>query len=483
MPRDTTLGSPAQRLLSRRTRTHPTCQPAAVGAIVKGHCNSLGSAVKETGKKNHPFHQAGYGPAYYLASRSFVLSTFHPRPSSALQRAKLGLFLGIVLSFGFHGTLGICSVKSCTNDTRCILSYDQRSCKCARGFYGDLCDKDAKIQVMCSQDYITIMVAEDFFQYYNVPLESIHLPNKSCRAQREVVDGVPYYIARISEAQYLPCGGMPLAKNITHISYSLSLLSAPQTLGNIIRDPVVKIAYTCVYPYVRTVSLPFPVIPFSSETIMHVEELDAKVQMMLYKDQTYAEAYTVAPTIELREKVYVEVKVTEPEDFFLLQVDECWATQDPQPHSTQGLVHTLLLNGCATDDTIAFMDQNAVLGQVGSNGESSTVRYSFDMFRFIAEPHDLYLHCTIRLCEPDDRKLCVPNCKSITKRETASARPSQGLLSYGPIKIDMPDKPHSSILSTVVLPVVSIWVMGFFLIALMTVAKAGKRRLSQMHQH
>ena len=52
-------------------------------------------------------------------------------------------------------------------------------------------------------------------------------------------------------------------KNITHIAYSLSLLSAPQVVGNIVRDPVIKIDYTCVYPYTRSVSLAFPVIPLA----------------------------------------------------------------------------------------------------------------------------------------------------------------------------------------------------------------------------
>lgn len=37
--------------------------------------------------------------------------------------------------------------------------------------------------------------------------------------------------------------------------------------------------------------------------VMHVDEMDATIQMMLYSDHTYTEAYAVSPTIELREKV------------------------------------------------------------------------------------------------------------------------------------------------------------------------------------
>uniref|UniRef100_A0A3B4VH35 Zona pellucida glycoprotein d n=1 Tax=Seriola dumerili TaxID=41447 RepID=A0A3B4VH35_SERDU len=393
---------------------------------------------------------------------------------------KMGLSVVLVLLFGLtrHSVDGICSVEHCTDSKRCVLSEDQRRCKCAMGYYSDQCDKNAHIKVMCGRDYIAIRAVEDFFKYHNVPLESLHLPNKSCRAQREVIDDVPFYISRISKDKYVTCGGKPLEKNFTHISYTLSLLSDPQVSGNIIRDPVIKMAYTCVYPYMRRVSLPFPVVPFSSEKVMRVDELDATIQMMLYTDHTYTKAFSSAPTIELRDKVYVEVTVTEPADFFLLRVNECWATPSPQPNTTEGSVHTLLLNGCVNDRTVSFI--NASTGQSGRNGESSTIRYSFDMFRFTAEPHNLYLHCTVQLCEPDDHKSCTPNCNSISKREAVRADPVQGLLSYGPIKIEMPERPLSSILMTVVLPVACVWTVGFFLIILITVAKAGSRRVAQM---
>ena len=39
-----------------------------------------------------------------------------------------------------------------------------------------------------------------------------------------------------------------------------------------------------------------------------------------------------------------QVKVTDPEDVFLLRLNECWVTQDLEPNST-GSIHTLLDNG------------------------------------------------------------------------------------------------------------------------------------------
>ncbi|XP_028306665.1 zona pellucida glycoprotein d [Gouania willdenowi] len=400
---------------------------------------------------------------------------------------KLSFVLLFVLALSCSWVHGVCDVKHCTDITKCVLSRDNRRCKCVNGFYGESCDKNADIKVMCSKDFIAIRVLEDFFIYHNIALESLHLPNTSCRAQREVIGGVPYYMSKISKDKYVTCGGQPPQKNLTHISYSLSLQSNPQVSGNIIRDPVIKLDFKCLYPYIRSVSLPFPVTPLSSETVMHVDELDATIQMSLYTDNTYTKVHTTTPSIELRDKVYVEVSVAEPADYFLLQINECWATQSPQPNSTEGSTHTLLQNGCAKDQTVSFISVAEKLS--GNNGESSTVHYSFDMFRFTAEPHDLYLHCIVQLCERDDQESCIPNCNSINKRAAERETPPQslpspqGLLSYGPIKIEIPDRPQSSLLVAVLVPVAVVWTLGFFLIILIAVAKAGSRRLAQREKY
>ncbi len=61
---------------------------------------------------------------------------------------------------------------------------------------------------------------------------------------------------------------------------------------------------------------------------------------------------------------------------------------------------------CRNDKTTSF--GNGTAHPAGRNGEGSTVRYSFDMFRFLYEPHSFYLHCTVHLCTPEDGKSCIP---------------------------------------------------------------------------
>ncbi|XP_061773033.1 zona pellucida glycoprotein d [Nerophis ophidion] len=394
-----------------------------------------------------------------------------------LNDNKLSVFLLLLLGFAHRQVTGVCDVDFCTDPEKCILSEDRNSCKCVEGFYDNHCNKDAHLKVLCTKDYMGLSATEAFFLYYNAPVEALHLPNRECKAHREVIGNIPYFVVKVSKDQYMDCGGKPLEKNFTHVIYTLSLQTEPRAAGNIIRDPVIKLEFICIFPLVRTVSLPFPVNPIISEAMVRVDELEAIIQMSLYTDQSYTQAFTSAPTIELGDKVFVEVTVTEPADFFLLRINDCWATQSHQANDSEGLDHSLLLNGCVNDNTVSFHNLSDEHSQHSdTNGQSSTLHYSFEMFRFTTEPHEFYLHCTVQLCDPDDRKSCTPNCKSIAKREAVRADPPQALISYGPIKTQIPGKPLSSVLTTVVLPVAGVWTVGFLLTLFIAVARAGSRR-------
>lgn len=58
------------------------------------------------------------------------------------------------------------------------------------------------------------------------------------------------------------------------------------------------------------------------------------------------------------------------------------------------------------DDTVVFEDD--ALSDSTLNGQGSTVRYSFSMFRFVAQPSVLYLHCRVNLCTNEDAEPCRP---------------------------------------------------------------------------
>ncbi|XP_060782742.1 zona pellucida glycoprotein d [Neoarius graeffei] len=381
------------------------------------------------------------------------------------------------------GCDGTCIPSKCTDQNTCLLSGDGQSCKCAVGYFGDQCDQAAVINVVCGKDSITISVIEDFFKYYNIGLGSVHLVNPECRARKEVIAGVAFFTVRTPKDKYEFCGGKPVLKNLTHVTYSLTMMSDQQVYANIVRDPAIKIEYKCVYPFIRTVSLPFPVLPMTSETVTRMDELDADVELSLYRDERYVDVYRGIPVVHFRDRVFVQVTVTRPRDFFNLRVDECWATQTSNPNDTSNLSHTLLLDGCADDETVLFITKsiayrNGTMAQGGQNGVSSTVRFSFEMFRFVTKPHELYLHCVVHLCTQVHGESCVPECKSIMKRAASLKEPLQGLVSYGPIRVDVPEQSELNMVFTLMLPIAAVWILALFLLILIYIAKAGNKRMA-----
>ena len=50
------------------------------------------------------------------------------------------------------------------------------------------------------------------------------------------------------------------------------------------------------------------------ETLVHIKEQEAKVEMLVYTDHTYTNPFQSTPVVHLRDKVYVEVRLKEQPD-------------------------------------------------------------------------------------------------------------------------------------------------------------------------
>lgn len=75
-------------------------------------------------------------------------------------------------------------------------------------------------------------------------------------------------------------------------------------------------------------------------------EFNSSVQlgltMSLYTDESYADSYSYAITLEREDSLFLQVALQTNNSFasdVLLQVDSCWATESPDPQdSIQGLL-------------------------------------------------------------------------------------------------------------------------------------------------
>uniref|UniRef100_A0A8C9RZV7 Zona pellucida glycoprotein d n=1 Tax=Scleropages formosus TaxID=113540 RepID=A0A8C9RZV7_SCLFO len=294
----------------------------------------------------------------------------------------------------------------------------------------------ATFNVMCGRDFITIVVIEDLFMYHSVKLEELHVGNGTCQVRRETVAGVSYMV-RTPKKKYICCSGKLLEKNLTHITYSQTLQSHPN--DSVLRHPAVTVEYKCAYLSICRVTLPFPIVPFSRETVIQV---DAMVVFSLFTDSRYT-----------------QLRVTEPQDFFHLRVTECWASLSPSPSDANDSARMGELLGCVKDETVqGFFTGTSGLDSM--NKGSPVARFRFNMFHFQTAVRKLQLHCIMWLHSLDSTVSCLQVCKPITKWEAVVEETTQGLLSYEPIRLKEPDRAGCNVLLIMELPLAGIWLLG-----------------------
>ncbi|XP_015193213.1 zona pellucida-like domain-containing protein 1 isoform X2 [Lepisosteus oculatus] len=132
------------------------------------------------------------------------------------------------------------------------------------------------------------------------------------------------------------------------------------------------------------------------------------LSMQLFEDRFY-KVPLVIPSfgLQLKKRIFVEVKATNLTDRFYVLLDRCYATTTPFPVNSS---YYDLFVGCTRDGQTVM----------GANGERQSAQFSFEAFRFVEHKNmtvsTFYLHCATRLCE---RTACVtvrPNCTGSARR-------------------------------------------------------------------
>ncbi|KAM3875224.1 zona pellucida-like domain-containing protein 1 [Diretmus argenteus] len=129
------------------------------------------------------------------------------------------------------------------------------------------------------------------------------------------------------------------------------------------------------------------------------------LRMSVYNDTDYAHPLLVPSTgLELRTKVYVEVKAINLTGNFHVLLDHCYGT--PTPHNITNNQQHNFFTGCAVDQRTTVI----------SNGLAKKSRFNFEAFRFVEhrdqEKSSIYLHCILRLCEPTKCQELLDACNN-----------------------------------------------------------------------
>ncbi|XP_068441951.1 zona pellucida-like domain-containing protein 1 [Clinocottus analis] len=133
------------------------------------------------------------------------------------------------------------------------------------------------------------------------------------------------------------------------------------------------------------------------------------LKMGVFNDSDYEYPLVVPSTgLELRTRIYVEVKAVNLTGNFNVLLDHCFGT--PTPYNMSQSEQHNFFTGCSIDQKTS----------VTSNGLSKVAWFNFEAFRFVRDRNQamssIYLHCIMRLCEPSECQEILASCAKRRKR-------------------------------------------------------------------
>ncbi|XP_061749678.1 uromodulin-like [Nerophis ophidion] len=231
-----------------------------------------------------------------------------------------------------------------------------------------------------------------------------------------VQDGVVWYEA---DAQADACG-TKLAINGTHAIYSNSLFVYP-TINASFSVPE-SLPFSCAYPLDTESRLNVAVRPhLALEGGIVGSGAKARASMVLFHDSNYTEAYpSGAVYLPVGSPLYVGVSVDKRDPSLAVVLEDCFASHSSNPDNSER--YSLIHNKCPND-----RQQVSVV----ESGSSLRARFSALFFLPQGEYRNVYLHCSLSLCDHRGLYSCAPSC---TRRQRSVSHSIQTEpLTIGPI--------------------------------------------------
>uniref|UniRef100_A0A8C5EK53 ZP domain-containing protein n=1 Tax=Gouania willdenowi TaxID=441366 RepID=A0A8C5EK53_GOUWI len=238
-------------------------------------------------------------------------------------------------------------------------------------------------EVFCGSQsvHLHILLCPVYFNGYNESLLSLNSQHSKdqCKGTADWTVDPPVVKFNFSLSDEGITSLFAAYSNIQNINVSGMICSKDPSTGTITYHQEVVYKFSCRYP---------------------LQYLVNNTQMSLFMsrwkgDNSYSSVLQI-PTegLELKTRIFVEVKASNLSSRFNVLLDQCYATTSLFPINT---THYDLFVGCNRDGQTV----------IEANGERQEARFSFEAFRFVqnvdATLSTYYVHCATRLC---DNALC-----------------------------------------------------------------------------
>ncbi|KAM8740989.1 zona pellucida-like domain-containing protein 1 [Acanthopagrus schlegelii] len=195
--------------------------------------------------------------------------------------------------------------------------------------------------------------------------------------------------------------------SVEYVTISGMVCSEDPSTGAITYHQEVMYRFSCRYPLQYLVNnTQMSVSGVSLAVRDNNGSFISTLSMQLYSDNNYSSAMQIpAGGLELKTRIFVEVKASNLTNRFNVLLDRCYATASPFPINTT--FHDLFV-GCNRDGQTVM----------GINGQQQKARFSFEAFRFVqftgSALSTYYVHCATRLCVNSFCPTLIQNCTTDT---------------------------------------------------------------------
>ncbi|XP_041432235.1 uromodulin-like [Xenopus laevis] len=321
-----------------------------------------------------------------------------------------------------------CSLAYCTDPTSLnddCLCTDDEQCRFVSGSYGCYCKDnrtisaftDLKPTVSCGLKNMITSFRKCELRALKIDVKNIVVTNSDCfnvsnnnttntySVLAPLQEGKCGMKLTVSDAHTVYCfmgySRLPFLfqTNTTHASYVNSFEFIIVLPGNVVRDKLITTS-TCVYPLDMRHSLFTALNPIISTVNLYISDTgEFKAYMGIYKNDDYKNPYEGTQVdIYTKTVIYIGVFLDGPDTSqYAMVLKNCYAT--PSSNADDSTKYYIIQNSCPSviDDTV----------NVAENGLSSQARFSFQMFAFLGDVSQVYLHCEIYVCD-NKATTCLP---------------------------------------------------------------------------
>ncbi|XP_067115918.1 scavenger receptor cysteine-rich type 1 protein M130-like [Osmerus mordax] len=269
-------------------------------------------------------------------------------------------------------------------------------------------------ELVCGRSFLDVGLLKSQLAAKRLDSSSAHMADPRCSSQE--INGTVWFQVERREGS---CG-TTLTTNGSHAIYSNSLFVYPFS-ENLVQP--LRIPFSCSYPLETVASLDVAIKPYLElEGAVKDEGAKARTSMSLFRDANYTAPYPAGRvTLPLGSALHVGVSVEETDaGIFVVVLEDCYTTHSPDPDDL--LKYFLIQHRCSTDRHQVTVDEN---------GLSLQARFSALLFLFQGDYRDVYLHCSLNLCDQRNSS-CSPMCSRRFVRSVDELVPLQPV-SVGPI--------------------------------------------------